>query len=92
MAREAIAKIEGAKFLKRDRALEEDEKSMARATSGGLSCTSSLSKTPGRCVLFGVFYVTEGWRSVQSVDAVMHNSKRSSREGDPYGAIEAFMR
>ncbi|CAM9140199.1 unnamed protein product [Ascophyllum nodosum] len=33
VAREAIAKIEGAKFLKRDRALEEDEKSMARATS-----------------------------------------------------------
>lgn len=34
MAREATAKTGGAKFLKRNRALEEDEKFMARETAG----------------------------------------------------------
>lgn len=34
MALEAKVKIEGAKFLKRDRALEEDKKFMARTTAG----------------------------------------------------------
>lgn len=48
MGREAKAKIEGAKFLKRDRAQEEDEKFMATVAKGRTMWTSTYCMIPSK--------------------------------------------
>lgn len=50
MGREAKVKIEGANFVKRDRAQEEDEKFMARATQGIVSGSAPGKKRRALCV------------------------------------------